>query len=225
MQVNSAAITGELLPVARDAGPSEEHEITSSANVLLAGTALVVGNGRAVVFATGMRTALGEIAHLTQTAGSTLSPLQREVAFLTRVIAALATALGVAFFAIGYALGLPLWHNGMFAIGDHRGQRARGAAPDRNPGACHGESQALGAEERPDQASRLGRGAGLDHRDLHRQDRHVDREPHDGAPTLRGRTVLRFAPRSARPGGRLRAGPAAHCRALRGGSRRRARAA
>ena len=117
VQVNSAAITGESLPVARDAGPSEEHEITSSANVLLAGTALVAGNGRAVVFATGMRTALGEIAHLTQTAGATLSPLQREVAFLTRVIAALATALGVAFFAIGYALGLPLWHNGMFAIG------------------------------------------------------------------------------------------------------------
>jgi magnesium-transporting ATPase (P-type) len=74
VQVNSAAITGESLPVARDAGPSEEHEITSSTNVLLAGTALVAGNGRAVVFATGMRTALGEIAHLTQTAGAPLSP-------------------------------------------------------------------------------------------------------------------------------------------------------
>ena len=116
-QVNSAAITGESLPVARDASPSEEHEVTAAANVLLAGTALVAGNGRAVVFATGMRTALGEIAHLTQTAGATLSPLQREVAFLTRVIAALATGLGVVFFAIGYASGLPLWHTGMFAIG------------------------------------------------------------------------------------------------------------
>jgi sodium/potassium-transporting ATPase subunit alpha len=117
VQVNTAAITGESLPVARDAGPSEEHEITSSTNVLLAGTALVAGNGRAVIFATGMRTALGEIAHLTQTAGATLSPLQREVTFLTRVIAALATGLGVVFFAIGYSIGLPLWHTGMFAIG------------------------------------------------------------------------------------------------------------
>jgi len=117
VQVNTAAITGESLPLARDAAPSEEHELTSSANILLAGTALVAGNGRAVVFATGMRTALGEIAHLTQTAGATLSPLQREVTFLTRVIAALATGLGVGFFAIGYGLGLPLWHNGMFAIG------------------------------------------------------------------------------------------------------------
>jgi magnesium-transporting ATPase (P-type) len=117
LQVNTAAITGESLPVARDAAPSEEHELTSSSNILLAGTALVAGNGRAVVFASGMRTALGEIAHLTQTAGATLSPLQREVAFLTRVIAALATGLGITFFAIGYGMGLPLWHNGMFAIG------------------------------------------------------------------------------------------------------------
>ena len=104
-------------PLAKDAGPSEEHELTSAANVLLAGTALVAGNGRAVVFATGMRTALEEIAHLTQTAGATLSPLQRQVTFLTRVIAALATGLGVVFFTIGYAIGLPLWHTGMFAIG------------------------------------------------------------------------------------------------------------
>jgi calcium-translocating P-type ATPase len=117
VQVNNAAITGESLPVARDAEPSEEHELTSSSNIVLAGTALVAGNGRAVVFATGMRTELGAIAHLTQTAGATLSPLQREVAFLTRVIAALATGLGVVFFTIGYAIGLPLWHTGMFAIG------------------------------------------------------------------------------------------------------------
>jgi calcium-translocating P-type ATPase len=117
VQVNNAAITGESLAVARDAGPSEEQELTSGTNIVLAGTALVVGHGRAVVFATGMRTALGEIAHLTQTAGATLSPLQREVAFLTRVIAGLATGLGAVFFAIGYAFGLPPWHNGMFAIG------------------------------------------------------------------------------------------------------------
>jgi calcium-translocating P-type ATPase len=117
LQVNNAAITGESLPVGRDAAPSEEHELTSSRNVLLAGTDLVAGNGRAVVFATGMRTALGEIAHLTQIAGATLSPLQREVAFLTRIIATFATALGVVFFTIGYATGLPLWQDGMFAIG------------------------------------------------------------------------------------------------------------
>jgi sodium/potassium-transporting ATPase subunit alpha len=117
VQANNATITGESLPVARDAGPSEEHDLTSAANIVLAGTALVAGNARAVVFATGMRTALGEIAHLTQTAGATLSPLQRQVTFLTRVIATLAAGLGILFFTIGYMIGLPLWHTRMFAIG------------------------------------------------------------------------------------------------------------
>ena len=117
VQVNSAAITGESVPAPKDARASEEADPGASANVLLAGTAVVAGEGRALVFATGMRTALGEIAHLTQTAGASLSPLQREVAFLTRVIAALATGLGVVFFTIGHMIGLPLWHTGIFAIG------------------------------------------------------------------------------------------------------------
>jgi hypothetical protein len=111
------------------------------------------------------------------------------VAFLTRVIAALATGLGVAFFAIGYALGLPLWHNGMFAIGIIVANVPEGLLPTVTL-ALAMASHAAGAEERSDQAPRVGRGAGLDHRDLHRQDRHVDREPHDGAPALRGRSLL-----------------------------------
>ena len=53
-----------------------------------------------MVFATGMRTEFGKIAHLTQTAGEVLSPLQREIAYVSRVVAVLATVLGVVFFAI-----------------------------------------------------------------------------------------------------------------------------
>jgi calcium-translocating P-type ATPase len=64
-----------------------------------------------------MCTAFGRIARLTQTASVTPSPLQQEVRFLTRVIAGIATGLGLSFFAIGHLLGLPLWGNGMFAIG------------------------------------------------------------------------------------------------------------
>ena len=53
-------------------------------NLLLAGTSLVSGQGRAVVYATGMRTEFGRIAHLTQTVGVAGSPLQREIARLSR---------------------------------------------------------------------------------------------------------------------------------------------
>jgi magnesium-transporting ATPase (P-type) len=59
-----------------------------------------------MVYATGMRTEFGKIAHLTQTAGEPSSPLQREIARLSRIVAALATSMGVAMFFIGEALGL-----------------------------------------------------------------------------------------------------------------------
>ncbi|MBW7852442.1 MAG: cation-transporting P-type ATPase [Rhodospirillales bacterium] len=117
LQVSLAAITGESQPAGRDARPSHERELSTARNVLLAGTAVMAGEARAVVFATGMHTLLGEIAHLTQTGGPTLSPLQREVVRLSRIVAALAVGLGAVFFAIGQALGMTHWHNTMFAIG------------------------------------------------------------------------------------------------------------
>jgi calcium-translocating P-type ATPase len=117
VRVNNATVTGESLPKARDARPSSEEDPLRAKNVLLAGTSVVSGSARAVVYATGMRTAFGTIAHLTQTAGEALSPLQREIVRLSRVIAILAVALGVVFFMIGRAIGLPFWANFIFAIG------------------------------------------------------------------------------------------------------------
>ncbi|MFZ5875619.1 MAG: cation-translocating P-type ATPase [Nitrospirota bacterium] len=117
VRVNNATVTGESLPKARDARPSAEDDVLRARNVLLAGTSMVSGEARAVVFATGMRTAFGAIAHLTQAAGETLSPLQREIVRLSRIVAILAVALGVLFFVIGRAIGLPFWANFIFAIG------------------------------------------------------------------------------------------------------------
>ena len=117
LRVNTATITGESRPKMRHAGPSEDDSPLTATNLLLAGTSVLAGTGRAVVFATGMRTEFGRIAHLTQTAGEAQSPLQREIARLSRLVAFLATGLGVGFFLIGQALGLPFWENFLFAIG------------------------------------------------------------------------------------------------------------
>ena len=84
---------------------------------MMASTTLVSGEARAVVFATGMRTEFGKIAHLTQSAGEGLSPLQREITRLSRLIALLSTSVGALFFLIGHAIGLPFWDNFVFAIG------------------------------------------------------------------------------------------------------------
>jgi calcium-translocating P-type ATPase len=117
LRVNTATVTGESLPKARNCEPSMDESPLFAKNIALAGTSVVSGQARAVVYATGMRTEFGRIAHLTQTAGEASSPLQREIARLSRIVAALATGLGIVFFFIGEALGLPAWENLLFSIG------------------------------------------------------------------------------------------------------------
>lgn len=117
VRVNLATVTGESRPKARDARACGEEELLHAGNILLAGTAMVAGECKAVVFATGMNTEFGKIAHLTQAPGERLSPLQREIVHLSRLVAALAMGLGILFFFIGQAMGLAFWANFIFAIG------------------------------------------------------------------------------------------------------------
>ena len=117
VRVNDATISGESLPKLRDAKACDEARPLRSRNVLLAGTSLVSGQGKAVVFATGGQTEFGRIAHLTQTSGTAVSPLRRELAHLSRMIAVMAVAIGACFFAIGTVVGIPFWHDLIFSIG------------------------------------------------------------------------------------------------------------
>ena len=57
LRVNNATITGEARPVSRNAGVSAESDLLHGTNVLLAGTSVAAGEAKALVFATGMRTA------------------------------------------------------------------------------------------------------------------------------------------------------------------------
>ena len=116
-RVNIASITGESLPKSRNAAPSAEQELINSKNILLAGTSMVSGQAKAVVFATGMHTEIGKIAHLTQTGREPVSPLRREIAYMSRLIAILAVLIGLVFFAIGRAIGVSFWEDFIFAIG------------------------------------------------------------------------------------------------------------
>jgi calcium-translocating P-type ATPase len=115
--VNLATLTGESTPSPRVTDAVGEVDPLRSRNALLAGTAVMSGEGKALVFATGMHTEFGKIAQLTQAAGAPPSPLQVEIARLSRVVAALAVLLGTVFFAIGQLLGVGFWDSFLFAIG------------------------------------------------------------------------------------------------------------
>jgi sodium/potassium-transporting ATPase subunit alpha len=117
IRVNNATVTGEARPVSRDTQPSVDPDLLRSRNVLLAGTSVTSGEARALVFATGMHTAFGRIAHLTQTTIDPPSPLQKEIAALSRVLAALAFTIGLVVFVIGRLIGLSTSVSVVFAIG------------------------------------------------------------------------------------------------------------
>jgi calcium-translocating P-type ATPase len=117
VQVNTAVITGEALSTVREAGPSNADALLHSSNILLAGTSMVSGQARAVVFATGMQTEFGKIARLTGAADGTVSPLRKEIEHLSRWIGILSVLIGVLFFTVGRFRGVPFWDAFIFAIG------------------------------------------------------------------------------------------------------------
>ena len=117
VRVDNAVITGESLSKAREAGPGNPADLLHSSNVLLAGTSMVAGQAKAVVFATGMRTEFGKIAGLTEAADRTVSPLLEEIGHLSRWIGLLSVLIGVLFFTVGRFTGVPFWDAFIFAIG------------------------------------------------------------------------------------------------------------
>ena len=114
--MNSAALTGESEAGLKDHGPSP-GELLESPNIVFAGTTVTSGSGKALVFATGMGTEFGRIAHLTSAVEPTLSPLQKEIQKATRLVATIAALVGLFFFGLGFLIGRNFWDNFIFTIG------------------------------------------------------------------------------------------------------------
>ena len=120
LQVDQATLTGESRPVRRHAVPASTNGTTRMElpNLVFAGTNVASGTGMAVVFATGMNTEFGRIARLTQGVGEELSPLQREIEVVTRVVSIIAIGVGTVFFGLSVLLaGMKLSEGFIFALG------------------------------------------------------------------------------------------------------------
>jgi Ca2+-transporting ATPase len=108
LRVNEAPLTGESLPVDKTVPPlppGSDALVAERHNMVFKGTSVVHGRGLAVVTATGMRTALGEIAELLQAHQAPQTPLQRRLAVLGQRLAAAALAVCALVFATGVARG------------------------------------------------------------------------------------------------------------------------
>jgi len=120
LRVDQSTLSGESHPVRKtsEAVLAEDLNRTELPNLIYAGTTVAAGTGRALIFATGMDTEFGKIAHLTQTVGEELSPLQKEMQRVTKIVTILATSIGVFFFALGILVaGVDLAESFIFAMG------------------------------------------------------------------------------------------------------------
>jgi magnesium-transporting ATPase (P-type) len=96
LRVDQSTLSGESHPVSKigEAILGKDFSRGEIPNLVFAGTTVSAGLGRAIVFATGMQTEFGKIAHLTQSVGEELSPLQKEMVRVTKIVSILATSIG-----------------------------------------------------------------------------------------------------------------------------------
>jgi len=120
LRVDQSTLTGESLPAAKSADEIIHSNLNPPElrNLVFAGTAVMSGSGEAVVTATGMRSEFGKIALLTESTPDRPSPLQMEMARVTRIVTALAVGIGLVFFLLAtFVAGVQLAESFVFAMG------------------------------------------------------------------------------------------------------------
>ena len=120
LRVDESTLTGESEPRTKIAGRLAKSSVARAdlRNLAFAGTSVVAGTGKAVIFATGSNTEFGRIAHLTQSMGEEPSPLQKELIRATKIITLLAVGIGLLFFVLAVALaGVTLYASFVFTMG------------------------------------------------------------------------------------------------------------
>jgi Ca2+-transporting ATPase len=101
---NNVPLTGESEPQPRVAETLKtvEKAYLYAPNLVFMSTSVAKGQGKAVVYATGMGTQFGKIASLTQTIQAEDSPLQKEIGSMAKFDFIIAVIVGIAFFTASY---------------------------------------------------------------------------------------------------------------------------
>lgn len=112
-QTQEASLTGESTPVQKNAGLLERVDVplADRTNMVFMGTTAVSGKARALVVTTALRTELGRIASMIQTATEAEraeTPLQRRLEQFGYTLLWLALAVVALVFGLGYLRGEPL---------------------------------------------------------------------------------------------------------------------
>jgi P-type Ca2+ transporter type 2C len=106
LKVDEAALTGESEPVHKTSEPQETAGPDAQyGNMVYKGTSIVVGNGRAVVVATGLQTIIGAIASKIAVIDTEI-PLKGDIRSLSRLIIAVVAVVVVVVSILGLLAGM-----------------------------------------------------------------------------------------------------------------------
>ena len=107
LETQEAALTGESAPIPKDPGvlSGDEVPLGDRTNMLFQNTAVTRGTASMVVTATGMETQMGQIATMLTSVKRTRSPLQKELASLTKVLGIIAWGAVAFIVVVGVARG------------------------------------------------------------------------------------------------------------------------
>jgi Ca2+-transporting ATPase len=109
LAAGEASLTGESVPVEKDPAPlPEPTALADRRNCLFAGTAVVRGTARALVFATGMGTEIGRISALLARVEKSRTPLEERLERFSRFMIWLVLGIGGAVVALGALEGRPI---------------------------------------------------------------------------------------------------------------------
>jgi Ca2+-transporting ATPase len=108
LATGEAALTGESAPVDKRPGPTPaDAPLGERSGAVFMGTSVVRGTGSARVVATGMRTELGRIADMLASVPREATPLQTQLARVSRALMLACGAIVVAVATIGVIRGVP----------------------------------------------------------------------------------------------------------------------
>ena len=107
LRVEEAALTGESVPVQKDASVRLEKDIPlgDRKNTAFMGTLVNYGRGRGIVVGTGMRTQIGLIAEMLQAVEQEPTPLQRRLDELGKTLGWASLAICALVFLVGWLRG------------------------------------------------------------------------------------------------------------------------
>ena len=108
LKIEEAALTGESVPVQKDARVvlTQDEVLGDRRNTAFSGTLVTYGRGRGVVVSTGMNTQIGMIAAMLQLVHEEPTPLQRRLDQLGKLLGWASLAICGLVFALGWVRGV-----------------------------------------------------------------------------------------------------------------------